>query len=77
MATKDLSIPLNEINAKSLVNNHDTFLFDCDGVLWNFPEIFPGAIDLLHHLTQQVRKRRRFLIDEYAVIPFRENDYSS
>ena len=59
MSTKDLCTPLNESNAKSLVNNNDTFLFDCDGVLWNYPDIFPGAIELLHHLTQQVKQRNR------------------
>ncbi len=55
MSTKDLCIPLNEPNAKSLVNDNDTFLFDCDGVLWNFPDIFPGAIELLNYLTEKVR----------------------
>lgn len=54
MATKDLCVPLQEAQAKSLLNNHDTFLFDCDGVLWNLPEIFPGAIELLKYLTEQV-----------------------
>ena len=38
----------------SLLNNNDTFLFDCDGVIWNFPNIFPGAIELLNHLKEQV-----------------------
>lgn len=56
MSTKDLCVPLNESNAKSLLNNNDTFLFDCDGVLWNFPDIFQGAVELLHLLTQQVKK---------------------
>jgi hypothetical protein len=56
MSTKELCIPLQELHAKSLLKNNDTFLFDCDGVLWNFPDIFPGAIELLNYLTEQVIK---------------------
>jgi 4-nitrophenyl phosphatase len=56
MSTKDLCVPLNESNAKSLVDNNDTFLFDCDGVIWNLPRIFPGAIELLNYLTEKVGK---------------------
>ena len=56
MSTNDLCISLEEQNAKSLLNNNDTFLFDCDGVLWNLPEIFPGAIELLNYLTAKVDK---------------------
>jgi 4-nitrophenyl phosphatase len=54
MSTNGLCVPLTEANAKSLLNDNDTFLFDCDGVLWNFPEIFPGAVELLNYLTEQV-----------------------
>ncbi|UJR31532.1 hypothetical protein I4U23_019021 [Adineta vaga] len=53
MATNELCTRLTEAHSKSLLNNHDTFLFDCDGVLWNFPEIFPGAVELLNYLTEQ------------------------
>jgi ribonucleotide monophosphatase NagD (HAD superfamily) len=60
MSTKDCCINLNESNSKSLVNNNDTFLFDCDGVLWNFPDIFPGAIELLNYLTEKVEKKNLF-----------------
>jgi len=56
MSTEELCIPLEELHAKSLLKNNDTFLFDCDGVLWNFPDIFPGAIELLNYLTEQVIK---------------------
>ncbi len=56
MSTKDLCLSLNELQAKSLLNNNDTFLFDCDGVLWNLPEIFEGAVELLNYLTEQVQR---------------------
>ena len=45
---------LNEIHIESLLNDHDTFLFDCDGVLWCSPAILPGAIELLNCLTASV-----------------------
>ena len=54
MSTEQLCIGLTEVHARSLLNNNDTFLFDCDGVLWNFPEIFTGAIELLNYLTEKV-----------------------
>ncbi len=54
MSTTELCLSLTEVHAKSLLSNNDTFLFDCDGVLWNFPDIFQGAIELLNYLTEQV-----------------------
>ena len=45
---------LNEIHAEKLFNDHDTFLFDCDGVLWRSPCVLPGAIELLNYLTTSV-----------------------
>jgi ribonucleotide monophosphatase NagD (HAD superfamily) len=45
---------LNEIHIESILNDHDTFLFDCDGVLWCSPVILPGAIELLNYLTTLV-----------------------
>jgi ribonucleotide monophosphatase NagD (HAD superfamily) len=54
MSTENLCIPLTDTHAKSLLNDNDTFLFDCDGVLWNHPIIFPGAVELLNYLTEKV-----------------------
>ena len=45
---------LNEIHIESILNDHDTFLFDCDGVLWCSPKVLPGAIELLNCLTTLV-----------------------
>ncbi|CAF1133093.1 unnamed protein product [Adineta ricciae] len=52
MSASESCTRLTEAHSKSLLDNHDTFLFDCDGVLWNFPEIFPGAVELLNYLTE-------------------------
>lgn len=45
---------LNEIHIESLLQDHETFLFDCDGVLWRSPNVLPGAIELLNYLTEAV-----------------------
>ncbi|CAF0878904.1 unnamed protein product [Didymodactylos carnosus] len=42
---------ITDKNVSSLVEKHDTFIFDCDGVLWNWPHVIPGAVDLLNKLT--------------------------
>jgi hypothetical protein len=54
MSTDTSCTYLTDVHARTLLNNHETFLFDCDGVLWNYPDIFPGAIELLNYLTEQV-----------------------
>ncbi|CAF1429838.1 unnamed protein product [Rotaria sp. Silwood1] len=56
MSTKELCIHLTELHAKSLLNDNDTFLFDCDGVLWNFPDIFIDAVELLNYLSEQGKR---------------------
>lgn len=56
MSSENNCIHLTELHAKSILTDHDTYLFDCDGVLWNFPEIFAGAVELLKFLTDQVLK---------------------
>ncbi|CAF4765252.1 unnamed protein product [Rotaria sp. Silwood1] len=43
---------LNEIHIESILHDHDTFLFDSDGVLWFSPIILSGAIELLNYLTK-------------------------
>ena len=45
---------LSEVYIGSILNDHDTFLFDCDGVLWCSPSVLPGAIELLNYLTASV-----------------------
>lgn len=72
MSTENLCVALNASNAKSLLNDNDTFLFDCDGVLWNLPEVFPGAIELLKYLTEQ--GKRLFFVTNNSTKT--QNDYA-
>ena len=57
MSTPVSCVRLNEIYVDSLLNDHDTFLFDCHGVLWSSPVVLPGAIELLNHLTALVTEK--------------------
>lgn len=41
-----------EASAADLLNKYDTFLFDCDGVLWSGSEQVTGAADALAKLRQ-------------------------
>ncbi|CAF1275750.1 unnamed protein product [Rotaria magnacalcarata] len=56
MSIEELCTHLTELHSKSLLSDNDTFLFDCDGVLWNFPQIFTGAIELLNYLTAEGKR---------------------
>lgn len=38
---------------QALVDQYDTWLFDCDGVLWEGTRPIPGAIEVLHYLRKQ------------------------
>ncbi|KAG8906369.1 hypothetical protein FRB99_007053 [Tulasnella sp. 403] len=42
----------------SFVDDFDTFMFDCDGVLWHGDHLIPGIIDVLSYL----RKRQKHII---------------
>ena len=33
-----------------LLDKYDTWLFDCDGVLWEGTRLIPGAVDVLAYL---------------------------
>lgn len=35
---------------KALLDKYDTWLFDCDGVLWEGTRIIPGIIEVLSYL---------------------------
>ncbi|KAN0065460.1 hypothetical protein ACQY0O_001296 [Thecaphora frezii] len=43
---------------EKLLNDYDTFLFDCDGVLWSGDETIPGAVSVL----EKLRKRGKQVI---------------
>ncbi|KAI0088208.1 2-phosphoglycolate phosphatase [Irpex rosettiformis] len=38
---------------QSLIDDYDTWLFDCDGVLWEGNRLIPGATDILAFLRSQ------------------------
>lgn len=37
----------------SLVDKFDTFLFDCDGVIWSGPKIIPGVKEVISYLRSK------------------------
>ncbi|KIO33166.1 hypothetical protein M407DRAFT_205017 [Tulasnella calospora MUT 4182] len=40
----------------SFVDQFDTFMFDCDGVLWHDESLVPGAVQVLEHLRALKKK---------------------
>ncbi|XP_055347951.1 glycerol-3-phosphate phosphatase-like [Paramacrobiotus metropolitanus] len=42
-----VAVPLDLQNFECLLKNHDSFLFDCDGVLWHGNTLIPGAAEAL------------------------------
>ena len=38
---------------ESLLSSYDTWMFDCDGVLWHGDRLIEGAIDVLKYLRSQ------------------------
>ena len=38
---------------ETLIEKYDTFLFDCDGVLWNGDSIIDGIVDVLSMLRSK------------------------
>lgn len=38
---------------KSLLDKYDTWMFDCDGVLWHGDRLIDGALEVLSLLRQQ------------------------
>lgn len=39
-----------------LISKYDTFLFDCDGVLWSGDDLIPGATSVLEKLRSQKKR---------------------
>jgi hypothetical protein len=37
----------------TLLDKYDTWMFDCDGVLWHGDRLIDGAIEVLHFLRQK------------------------
>jgi HAD superfamily hydrolase (TIGR01450 family) len=47
---------LNKQQATNLLSKVDNFLFDCDGVLWHWPNIIPGSIECINKLKSLGKK---------------------
>ena len=58
---------MNELKSSSdwqeVLHSADTFLFDCDGVIWNSMNVVPGAIEMVCHL-QQLSKQVYFVTNK-------------
>lgn len=42
-----------EQDYENLLDNYDTWLFDCDGVLWEGDRLIEGAIEVLQLLRER------------------------
>ncbi|CAE6472692.1 unnamed protein product [Rhizoctonia solani] len=45
--------PTTPSQLQAVVDSYDTFMFDCDGVLWHGDHLIPGIIEVLAYLRQQ------------------------
>ena len=50
-----LCIESADVYQEKIVDAHDTFLFDCDGVLWQGPDGIPGSVPFVRSLMAAVR----------------------
>lgn len=55
----------NRDQYESLLDRYDTWLFDCDGVLWNGDKPVDGAKEVLEMLRRQSVSRLRSLPEGY------------
>lgn len=55
MATQPLKLS-SKAEYASFVDKFDTFMFDCDGVLWHDESLVPGAVQVLEHLRALKKK---------------------
>ena len=51
---------------EALLDKYDTWLFDCDGVLWNGDQLVPGAKEVLQMLR---RLSARAILSGYVTFP--------
>ena len=47
---------LNKSIADHLIKQVDNFLFDCDGVIWNWPKAIDGSVELINKLKHMGKK---------------------
>lgn len=55
-----LPVKLNKEIAHRLIKDVDNFLFDCDGVIWNYGKAIVGSVELINRL-KQLNKRCFFV----------------
>lgn len=53
-ANSQKQMELDKESFKTLVEQHDTFLFDCDGVIWRGSKPIEGSIEFLKILRKLV-----------------------
>ncbi|GAV01276.1 hypothetical protein RvY_12013 [Ramazzottius varieornatus] len=51
-----MSTQLDNDNFRTLLDENDNFLFDCDGVLWHGNHLLPGAAESLALLKSKGKK---------------------
>ena len=62
---------------EALVSKYDTWLFDCDGVLWNGDRLVEGAKEVLEMLRRRGGGHRRSYLDMHGdVLSERRADLS-
>ena len=50
-------VPLDSPSSyTSFLSSHDSFLFDCDGVIWNGDTPIPGVVETLAYLRKEGKK---------------------
>lgn len=47
-----LPVKLSKEFAHKLIKDVDNFLFDCDGVIWNYGKAIDGSVELINRLKQ-------------------------
>lgn len=47
---------LDKQSSAYLLSKVDNFMFDCDGVIWNFPHALPGSVECINKLKELGKK---------------------
>ena len=50
------SVRLNKEIAQNIIKNIDNYLFDCDGVIWNWPQPIQGSVEFINKLKSLGKK---------------------
>ena len=85
--SRKIPLRLNKELTKKLFNDVENFLFDCDGVIWNWPKPLDGAVESLNMLkslgkrcffvTNNSTKTRKAIVNQFnsiGVMNVTEND---